>query len=488
MNFSKALQNESRKTYTENGATAYNTTGDALLDFFGSAGSLRTADSSRITRLFADAYLENPLLATKALFYVRDIREGLGERETFRIILKYLADKHPEALRKNIRYIGEYGRYDDLYVLVGTKLESVMWKYMKEQLREDESNMRAGKSVSLLAKWMKTPDASSHETRRLGALTAKNLGFTIKGYKKKLRKLRKYIEVTEVSMSANKWRNIKYDNVPSRAMTLYRNAFARHDEKRFSEYLNSVEKGTAKINASTLYPYDIIEKYLVNCRWSLGIRKEDRLLEAQWKALPNYLSEPANAIVIADTSGSMYGRPICSSVGLAIYFAERNTGAYHNMWMNFSDHPTIQRLHGETLEQKLKSIDSHNWSGSTNLEAAFNLILDIAKKNNVSSDEMVKSIIVISDMEINYCSGSWSFYDEMRRRYKNAGYDIPNVVFWNVASRNDVFHADKNRKGVQLCSGQSASTFKTLMASIGMTPVEMMMKVLNSERYKNITM
>ena len=488
MKFSTALKNESRKTYTENGATAYNTTGDALLDFFGSAGSLRSADESRITRLFADAYKENPLLATKALFYVRDVREGLGERRTFRVLLNYLANMHPEALRNNIKYIGEYGRYDDLYSFVGTKLESAMWKYVRQQLMEDESNMRAGKSVSLLAKWLKTPDSSSHETRRLGALTAYKLKVSIPTYKKRLRKLRRYIDVTEVRMSANEWRGIKYENVPSRAMKLYKNAFNKHDGTRFSRYLNAVESGTSKINSSTLYPYDILEEYFKDSYWHLAVRDTDRVLEAQWKALPNYLSEPANAIVVADTSGSMYGRPLASAVGLAIYFAERNTGAYHNMWMNFSGNPTVQRLRGETLHDKLVGIDYSNWGNSTNLEAVFDLILNIAKRNHVSSDEMVKSIIVISDMEINHCSGSWSFYDEMRKRYKNAGYNIPNVVFWNVDSRNDVFHADKNRKGVQLCSGQSASTFKALMASIGMTPIEMMVKVLNSERYKNITM
>ena len=155
--------------------------------------------------------------------------------------------------------------------------------------------------------------------------------------------------------------------------------------------------------------------------------------------------------------------------------------------MSFSHDSRVQRLKGETLAQKLASIDTDHWDSNTNLERAFMHILDIAIKNHVPADEMVKSIIVISDMEIDYCTGSWSFYDEMRTRFMEHGYEIPNIVFWNVNSRHDVFHADKNRKGVQLCSGQSTATFKHLMNAIGMTPTEMMLQVLNSERYAPVT-
>ena len=492
MNFANALNNNSRQTYTENGATAYNSTGSGLLDFFGSAGSLRQADNNRIERLFADAYDEDALLATKALFYTRDIRGGLGERNTFRVLLSYAAMHHPEAVKPNIPLIGLYGRYDELYVLIGTPLEKDMWAYMAAQLKADEAAMKQNKPCSLLAKWLKTPDASSRNTREIGVLTARNLGMSVYDYKRKLRALRKYINVTEVHMSAKAWDNIDYATVPSRAMTLYRNAFQRNDGDRYAQFLQAVAKGDAKVNAATLYPYDIIEKYVETTDsfgWGYDFRniKYDELLEAQWKALPNYLSDEANALVIADTSGSMHGRPMWSAVGLAIYFAERNKGAYHNLWMSFSHDSRVQRLKGETLAQKLASIDTDHWDSNTNLERAFMHILDIAIKNHVPADEMVKSIIVISDMEIDYCTGSWSFYDEMRTRFMEHGYEIPNIVFWNVNSRHDVFHADKNRKGVQLCSGQSTATFKHLMNAIGMTPTEMMLQVLNSERYAPVT-
>ena len=488
MDFASALDMESRKTFTENGATAYNTSGDGLLDFFASAGSLRESDVMRKETLFEEAFKVDPLLATKALFYVRDIRGGLGERQTFRELIKYIADKHPEAIIPNIPLIGEYGRYDDLYALTGTSVESIMWDYIKNQLAEDEENMKQGKPVSLLAKWLKTADASSEMTRKMGIATALCLGMTVRDYKKKIKALRKYLDIVERKMSANEWNKIDYSTVPSKAMTNYRTAFYNHDSVGFDDYLNKVSKGEAKINSSTLFPYDILEKYDWFGPWG-GHRtvREDSVLEAQWKALPDYVGEESNAIVIADTSGSMSGRPINSAVALAIYFAERNKGAYHNLWMSFSMDSKVQRLKGDTLAQKLMSIDTDLWDGNTNLERAFMNILDIAIENKVKPEEMVKSLIIISDMEIDYCvSVNWSFYDEMKARYEALGYEIPNIVFWNVNSRHDVFHADKDRRGVQLCSGQSASTFKTLMSSVGLTPTEMMMKVLNSERYEPI--
>lgn len=487
MNFAQAARVNGTMTRTENGAAALNTTGDKCLDLYSTIGALRNAENLRIQRLFGDAYNENPLLATKIAFYARDIRGGLGERRVFRTLLIYMAEYHPEALRPNLDLIGVYGRYDDMYSLIGTPLEDDMWSSMKKQFEEDVQNLHADKAVSLLAKWIKTADASSKETRKLGILTAQKLGYPVYNFKRIVRALRKKIGIIESLMSAGRWDEIEYSQVPSRAMMIYRNAFAKHDEDRYSTYINKAVNGEAKINASTLYPYDLVEK-IFRYSWSRNIVTEDMAVEAQWRALPNYVEEGSNALVIADTSGSMQGRPLNSAVGLAVYFAERNKGAYHNMWMSFSSHPHIHLLKGETLAQKLQSIDLKDWSGNTDLKASFELVLDIALTNHVPADEMPKSLIVISDMEIDYCGNEdWSFYDKMAHKFEKNGYQIPNIVFWNVNSRHDVFHADSSRKGVQLVSGQSASTFKNLISCIGMTPVEAMLKTINSERYEAIT-
>jgi uncharacterized protein YkuJ len=495
MNFADAMNNESNKTLTENGATALRSTGSAMLDFFATVGALRNTDLNRVTRLFADAYAESPLLATKCLFYGRDVRGGLGERQTFRTLLNYACQHHPECIKPNISLIGLYGRFDDLYSMIGTPLEADMWLYMQSQFFLDEESMKNGKACSLLAKWIKTPDASSPATRKLGIQTALKFGTTVRDFKRRLRKLRKYIGVIESQMSAKTWDQINYETVPSKAMMLYRKAFERNDAKRYAKYLEDVAAGKAKVNASTLYPYDIIGKYLKKFDEYSYLQKKhydyDALLEEQWKALPNYLSEAANAIVVADTSGSMEwssgGRPLHTALGLAIYFAEHNTGPYNGLWMSFSDDSRINKLKGETLAQKLQNLDMDHWGGSTNMEAAFMQILQLGIDNHISQEEMVKSIIIISDMEINECGGDWSFYNEMQKRFEANGYKIPNVVYWNVESRKDTFHVDKDRSGVQLCSGQSVVTFKHLMDSINMTPIEMMKMVLESDRYEPIT-
>lgn len=492
--FANAIKEESRRTYTENGCEAYSTTFNKCLDLFGCIGSFRGREDSEVERLFADAFNEDATLATKILFYARDIRGGCGERKVFRTLIKYLAKYHKNALIPNLDLIGVYGRYDDLYELIGTPVEDEMWAAMKKQFNEDVENLNADNAVSLLAKWIKTPDASSRSTRQLGILTAKKLGYTVYDFKRILRKLRKRIGVVETLMSNGEWDKIKYSAVPSRAMMIYRKAFDRHDGVRFGEFINNVLEGKEKINSSTLYPYDIVEKYLNG--WSGVCRPQNEdALEAQWRQMPDYVEKGTNAIVVADVSGSMSGRPMATSIGLAMYFAEHNVGDFHNLFMTFSDRSDIIQLSGETLYQKIQFLSRADWNNSTNIEAAFERVLKLGIDNHIPQSEMVKSIIIISDMEFNSCTGGyynrrgadWSFYDKMKSKFAEYGYEIPNIVFWNVNSRHDIFHADATRQGVQLCSGQSASTFKQLMGCIGMTPVEMMMKVINSDRYAAIT-
>ncbi|MDE5892533.1 MAG: DUF2828 family protein [Acetatifactor sp.] len=484
MSFADVLRKAGNFTHTENGAVALNTTRDARLDFFSTVGSLREADENRICTLFAQSYGQDALFTMKILFYARDIRGGLGERETFRTLLRYAADHHPEAVKPNLDLVGVFGRYDDLYTLIGTRLEEDMWAAMKGQFEEDLENLRQGNAVSLLAKWIKTADSSSAETRRLGILTAQKLGYSVYEFKRLVRSMRKRIGIVEALMAAGRWDEITYGKVPSRAMKVYRKAFQRHDPEGFSAYLGSVEKGEAKIHADALYPYDIVREYMYG-------QSEDRTLEAQWRALPNYVKEGSNVLVMADTSGSMTcagGRPLASSVGLAIYFAERNTGAYHNMFMTFSEKPSIIELQGETLYQKVRNTMKAPWGMNTNLQAAFERVLDIAVGARVPQEEMPKAIVVISDMEIDHCGDKeWSFYDNMADRFRRAGYQIPNIIFWNVNSRHDIFHADKSRRGVQLASGQSVTVFKQILESLDCTPVEAMERTIGAERYECIS-
>lgn len=476
MSFLNDLEIETSVTKTENGGRALSSTGDGLLNLFAVLGALRSRPYDVIEK-FDDAYKEDADLATKMAFYGRDVRGGLGERTVGRLMLHRLAEITPEVVIRNIPNIVEFGRWDDLFVLFDTKCESAMLDAVGNQLSTDLIAMREDKPVSLLAKWMPSINTSSRNTVALAAKLARALEMTPATYRKTLSKLRRYIDVVEVKMSANEWEKIDYERVPSKAMSNYDGAFENHDHVRFLNYLNDVKEGKAKINASTLYPYDIIEK--LN-------RSTNNTCELQWKALPNYVEGDNNFLVMADVSGSMTGRPMATSVGLAIYFAERNHGEYAGKFMTFTNDPHLVTIKGNTLADKYHSV-TKEVGYNTNLEKAFEVVLNTAVRAHCPQSELPKALIIISDMEIDtWSGGGLTFTEEMRERFANAGYEMPKLVYWNVDSRHDTFLASKNDPNTILMSGQSTSTFKNLIKGIECSAFEIMEQTLNDERYADV--
>ena len=487
MNIIEAMAREQNYKLTENGAVALKSTLDKTIDFFGVMGAMRNRSEQDIVEMFLEAFAENEETALKMLFYLRDVREGLGERNTFRVICRYLADHRTEAMRRNLNYIPEYGRWDDMYVFVGTKLEKDAFEIMLAQFKRDCENCLAGNKISLLAKWLKSANSKNKETRKLGLLTIKYFGTTETDYRKVLSTLREYLNVTEQKMSANEWDRIDYESVPSVCHNRNRNAFARHDEERYVKFLEAVSNGKSKINANALFPYDIVGKYISNGRWGIGTDL-DQTLEAQWKALPNYVEEGKNYLIMADVSGSMSGRPMDTSIGLGLYFAEHNKGEFANRFMTFSSKPELVYFDPRlTLSERVARALRANWGMSTDLEAAFMLLLNSAVRNNVPSEEMPEALIVITDMELDAYSGrrSNNFTEEMRRRFEARGYKLPTLVWWNVNARTNTFHAEAT-DDVRFVSGSSASVFKDLCDNLGSSPRDLMLRILYSERYEQI--
>lgn len=486
--FVGAMRQENNKTFTENGALAMKSTNSSLVDLFGTIGALRSRNEEDIERLFGAAYAEDALLATRMSFYARNVRGGLGERRTARTIWRQMAVAHTDTMRKNLQFVPAFGRWDDLYCFLDTPIEKDMWDLICAQFKADMADMAEGKSVSLLSKWLKNTSSKNETYATWGKRTARALHMSDKEYRKARAALNDYIGVVEVAMSKGDFSRITYSAVTSRAMMIYRNAFSRRDNERFEKYLESLSKGETKINSSTLYPYDIMEKYGLGTTWSdhLKCGSFDTVLEEQWKALPNYVEGENNVLVMADTSGSMSGRPLATSVGLALYFAERNKGAFKDVFMTFSNHPKFVTVKGSTLQDKIRSVEAI--VANTNIEAAFNLILETSVRNHVPAEDMPKALVIISDMEFDSAT-RWNdtYYNNFVRMYHEAGYEVPNIIFWNVNSRHDVFHVACDKKGVQLASGSSASTFKTIMANIGKTPYQAMLDVLNGDEYSMIT-
>lgn len=482
---------------TENYADAYSSTGSNLLDLFASIGSLRSRAAKDIYSKFSKAYKEDRLLATKMAFYARNIRGGLGERAVFKDILKWLAFNDPEVLKINMFCVPIFGRWDDLFALVGTPVEEDMWDLITIQFITDIDNYNNHKPFSLLAKWMKSINTSSKESRKLGRITCKKLGLKPQEYRRILSILRRQLEVVERKMSNQEWEKIDFNKVPSLAMTRYHKAFYKHVPENFRTYMEDVKEGKAKLHADTLYPYNILEQ--LNLSYSWGWMRSDEeeffkcdyneFLELQWIALPNYIERKNNILVMADTSGSMSGRPIHTSIGLAIYFAERNHGDFRNCFLTFSHKPSFIHLpEFGTLQSKINKIPSI--VENTNLEAAFDLVLKTGIIGKVPAEDMPKAIIVISDGEIDHFSTDntcWSFFQSMEKKFNSYGYEIPKIIMWNVDSRHDIYLDRMENPKIQFISGQSPSVFKYILNSINKSAYELMLEVLNDPIYNVIT-
>ena len=491
------LKQESNKTFTENGAATLKTTQSDCLDLFATIGAIRRESDEEIIARFMRAFAEDKDIAMKLLFFARDIRGGLGERKVFRVCLKWLSYNAPEVVRKNLSYISEYGRFDDLLVLFDTPVEKDMLDLIRDQLRKDIDAMNNNEEVSLLGKWLPSVNASNANTIKAAKKIARFLQMDDKGYRKMLSKLRAYIRIIENNLREKDY-TFDYEKQPSKAMFKYRGAFARNDAERYNTFLNRVSFGEAKLNASTLAPYEIVEPCL-NEYWSrLPFMKdlteeEKKSLNATWEALPDFGSE-ANALAIIDTSGSMYcdAKPLPAAVALSlgIYFAEHNTGAFKNHFIEFSREPELIEIKGETFADKLQYICSFNKVADTNIEAVFDLVLSAAVNNSVPQSELPEKLIIISDMEFNACvknAGATNF-NNAKAKFEAAGYKLPEVVFWNVASRNRQQPVTKNEQGVALVSGCTPRLFSQVVdgSLAAMTPYEFMLDVLGGERYEKI--
>ena len=498
----ETLDDEFNYSVTENGALGYKSTGKELLDLNFAVASLREASEQEIVEKFTKAFFEDKILAMRWLFFARDCREGLGERRLFRVVLADLVNSNPEMVIPLINLIPEYGRYDDLWCLLDNKESAkVVLELVDKQLTEDLNNMKAGKSISLISKWLPSCNASSAQTKKYAKQVYKALGLTEREYRKALSEFRKYLDVVEVKMSSKNWSEIKYEAVPSRANLIYNSAFLRNDEERRREYLRKLTKGETKINAATLFPHDIVHKYSSTNRYSLN--PKDAAIEALWKALPDTVQGCGNTIVVADGSGSMTSIVDRNSAvtalevanALAIYFAERSSGEFKDKYITFSTCPQLVDLSkADSLHDKLQIALTHNEIADTNIERVFDLILTTAINNHMSQEDMPKNILIVSDMEFNSCAtcnGGYSHRPDQRlfkviaKKYADAGYLIPRMIFWNVNSRTGTIPVKENELGVALVSGFSVNVAKMVMS--GKTePFECLLETLNSERYAPI--
>ena len=483
------LQAEANRTCTENGAPTHRSTLSDCLDLFGTIGALRRAPEQDIVSRFLRAYAEDAELAMKILFFARDIRGGLGERRVFRVILRWLAFSAPRSVEENIPYIAEYGRYDDLLSLLDTPCAPKTLEYIAQCLAIDRAALAAGDPVSLLAKWLPSVNASDPQTVRSAKRIARALGMNDAAYRRTLSALRARIGILENNLRTRDY-TFDYEKQPSLAMLKYRKAFFRNDGSRYNAFLQRVAQGKAVLHTGTLAPYDIIRSLCDRWIYSDMPAHERQALDVTWNAQDDF-TNGENALVVMDGSGSMYmgGDPLPSAVALslAIYFAERNTGAFRDHFITFSAQPRLVRIQGRDIYEKVLYCRQFDEVADTNLEAVFDLILDTATAYGLPQEDLPSRLYIISDMEFNGCvrNGGMTNFQSAAQRFAEHGYQLPEVVFWNIDSRHSQQPVTRNEQGVALVSGNSPRIFSLLQAGL-LSPYAAMMDLLSSERYAPI--
>ena len=479
------IKTEVNRTYTENGALSHATTNSDCLDLFATIGALRSAKEQEIISRFQRAFAEDPDLAMKTLFFARDIRGGLGERRVFRVAMKWLADHAPDSVQKNLPHIAEFGRWDDLLALLDTACGMNALELIRDQLNRDSMSMDMGDDVSLLAKWLPSVNASNPETVRMAKQVARYLGMTDAQYRKTLVKLRARIRILENDLREKDY-SFDYAKQPSKALFKYRKAFLRNDSERYEDFLDKVSRGEAKLHTGTLTPYEIIAPFFdrqVDDREAASI-------DATWNAQEDFTGGE-NALVVIDGSGSMYcfgePRPASVALSLGIYFAERNRGLFRDHFITFSEKPQLVQIKGKTILEKVRYCHGFNEVANTNIQKVFELILNTAVKNAVPQEELPSTLYIISDMEFDACAegADVTNFEYAKKRFEEAGYKLPRVVFWNVQSRNAQQPVTQNEQGVALVSGCSPRIFGMLTAGT-LSPMGYMLDILGSERYAKI--
>ena len=487
------LKKEANRTLTENGALTPASTGSCCLDLFATIGALRRESDEEIITRFVRAFAEDKNAAMKLLFFGRDIRGGLGERRVFRVILRWLADHEPDPVEKNLGYIAEYGRFDDLLSLLGTRCEKAALDCLKAQFEKDRIALDTGGPLSLLGKWLPSANASSRETVAAAKKVIRAFGIREAEYRKTLSALRSRIRILENDLREKNY-TFDYGKLPSRALFKYRKAFQRNDGERYQQFLKRVSEGKAVLHTGNVAPYELVEPFLLRGFDSFMralTLEEKQSLNATWESLPDFCGEE-NTLAVIDTSGSMYwgGRPLPAGVALSLglYFAERNKGAFRNCFIEFSATPQLIEIKGETFADRLRFAASFSQVANTDLEAVFDLILKAAVRGRVPQNELPARLVIVSDMEFDCCvsNAGLSNFENAKSKFEAAGYRLPEIVFWNVASHSRQQPVTMNEAGVALVSGVTAKLFG-MIAGGALSPYTFRMEVLDSQRYEKIT-
>lgn len=486
MSFISITEEMLNVAFTENGDKAYETSGSYCLDYFALVGGMRYNLSDALT-CFLRAYNENPILAIKILFFTRDIRDGLGERSIFRYTFNALSNMCPNVAKQVLKYIPEFGRYDDLFSAFNTPLKEEVIKIIDSKLKEDIEAKKNGKPISLLAKWLPSINTSSLETKELAKQLVNYLGMSKEEYRKTLSFLRKGL-IIENNLREKDY-TFDYSKVPGNASFKYRKAFLNNDNERYTKYIDDVMSPDSPIgmNVKTLFPYEVIRK--LENPYYYGDHdlsdEELKVLDAIWNSYDRDGID-SKTIVVRDGSGSMFDdSPVSANsvaTSLAILFAERLQGEFHNRFITFSNKPKLVEIKGNTINEKFNNIVKNSEVSNTDIEKVYNLILDVYKSPKFNKDDALDRIVIISDMEFDQGADyKKTTYESFKEKFESIGYKLPEVIFWNVRARNIHLPIQKGEDNVRLVSGASSNIINMITKNESPSPYEMMLQCL--EKY-----
>ena len=533
--FFSAMKNtdtETRLAYTDNGALAYETSGSSLTDFDFNTSSYRHADAENIVKDFEKIFYSDKDLAMRYIFYVGDIREGKGERHIFNEVMANLASTNPDLAKAVIGLIPEYGRWDEVVNLIDTPIKSDVINLIKTQLESDIAASSENKEISLLAKWLPSINATKKDTIRKANIISKELGMDKKTYRKTLSMLRDKLNIIEKALAEKNVEKLveMQEVLSSKQNYKYKNALMRLMPEERKLYFEKVLRGEAKFNADVLEPYEVYFRYRneIGSRWSYSpsaLKSADISYETMWKMLPNKVVPENEVLVIRDGSGSMTssipgtnnGQILDVASALTVYFSEHSEGGFKNKFITFSSKPELVDLSGcKSLFDKIKLLDTYDDCTNTNLEKTFDLILETAKRNHMTQDQLPKNLLIVSDMQFDMATNHRSYwdrhgnddgwnetlFDSIRKKYEAAGYEIPRLIFWNVAAQKTTIPEIKNDLGLVLLSGYSKNIMDMIcennfemeivneegkVEKVQLSPEEVLKNKVYSERYDEVS-
>ncbi len=540
-------QNSAPLTKTLNGAFSLATTQppdfkepiNGRIAFFFSVTRNLLDDIPRLYQLLAEADSENAKDALVLVFHLRNCRKkngGKGERDLWRKCIQWYIDNgKSEMIEKNLSSVVEIGRWDDVLVCPGG------YNYMAKQLLDDWDTIKSVQlsessfpTISLAAKWapsacMRTKKSKGKSRLMIEALnrlmSESKICFREKEYRQMLSALRKHLKVLERTMCDNNWDKIDFNSVSSNAMQLYGKknisdgkeikrrritfertpkpgAFLRHCKESFIQWSEGLKMGknaigeSVKVNASQLFPHEIVKEV-----WKMKDSEENLILEAQWKVIEEDVKSRGilnNCLFVTDVSGSMLQvidnsntTAMDIAISLSLLGSRCSSGSFKNQLVTFSSSPSFFQVPEGNLIGAVKSIHCMEWGISTNLQSVFEMILSHAYMFNISESEMPKTLCIISDMEFDIAtkSNDTTNYQEIKQKYADAGFKLPTICFWNVASHSNQFPVVANDSGTILLSGYSSSMLSLIMShgmSSEINPWTIVQQILESDAYKSI--